>query len=215
MKNFIFGFVTGGALIGVPVYFITKRRTEIQAQLHIQEMRKEYERKYSPKSVAIQKEEPSKIVEKYEKEVLRYSDRGEAIKADPAEYESPSDDAPEEYYDDDDIDQAAARKESEEAYNYDKMHRNKGHKLISEDEYGQAPGFDSKEVSYYVNDDTYVYDDSDEVIDDPTLPFGPLIRATKWDADDGNTDDICIRNFALSTDYKITKNFCAYELEQN
>lgn len=217
MKNFIFGFICGGAIVGVSTYFITKKREETKAQLHIEKMRKEYKEKYSPKAVAIKKDDPSEIVKEYEKETTRYSDRGEAIKTspkennvDPAELEVPSEDAPDEYYED--SEEAAIKKEALEAHEYDKKHRNKGCRLISEDDFGQAPGFDRKEISYYVDDDTYVHDESDEVIDDPAMVFGGVIKSTRWDSDDEQTDDICIRNFALGTDYKISKNFCAYEI---
>lgn len=213
MKNFILGFVIGGALSGVSTYFVTKTICEKKAQLHIENMRKEYKEKYSPKNSSIQKEDPSTIVEKYDELTKIYSERGDLVKEDPAEKESPSDDAPDEYYDDDDIDQARENASAKEAYDYDKLHRTKGQRLISQDDYGQAPGFESKEVSYYVDDDTYVYDDSDEIIDDPTFVFGSTIRNIKWDQDDSQTDDICIRNFNLGTDYKVNKNFCAYEMQ--
>ena len=201
MKHFIFGFIIGGALSGVSTYFITKNLTEKKAQLHIQNMRKEYKKMYEPKKAAVQKDDPSEIVKNYEEKAQLYSED-----VDPAEVESPEDDAPDEYYGEETVEM------DNDAYNYDKLHRNKGVRLISEDDFGQAPGFDSHEVSYYTDDDTYVYDENDQVIDDPSQLFGSVIRGMKWDEDDKNTDDICIRNFAISTDFRITKNFAAYEM---
>lgn len=217
-RDFFVGLVIGVGAGAAGSYFITKDICERREQLHIQEMKKTYIEKYAPKNIAVQKDDPAKIVESYETKAKLYSERGELISVDPAETEHPSDDdedsdAPDEYYDDDYSEEVRQMKEAEKAYQYDKRHRNQQTGIISSEDYETGvPGFESKEVSYYVDDDTYVYDDSDEVVEDPIFTFGRGIKNLRWDADDSQTDDIYIRNFNINTDFKIVKNFCAYEL---
>lgn len=219
-KSFIAGIAVGGLIFGVGTFFVTKHVLEEQKQNDIQAMRKHYKEKYAPKNVAVQKEDPADIVEhinkvEKEKEINEYHEI--TGRYDPAETISPSEDdeedAPEEYYDDDKIDELMANQEAKEAMEYDKKFRNHEPVIISEEDYETGvPGYDSKEVSYYVDDDTYVYDDSDEIIDNPLYTFGRSIKNLKWDEDNLQLDDIFIRNFNISTDFRIAKQFCSFEM---
>lgn len=218
VKSFIAGIAIGGLIFGTGTFFITKNICDKKNQEKIQTMRKQYKEKYAPKNIAVIKEDPSEIAERYsdeekeeyKKSVLRY-DPAETVN--PSEDDDDEDDAPEEYYDDDKIDELMANQEAIEAMEYDKKFRNHEPTIISEEDFETGvPGFDNKEVSYYVDDDTYVYDDSDEVVDDPLYLFGRVIKNQKWDVDDDQTSEICIRNFNISTNFRITKNFCKYEI---
>lgn len=211
MRNFAIGLVIGLGAGATGSYFITKDICERNEQLHIQEMRKMYEEKYKPKNVSVQKDDPADIVKGYNEAQELYS--GKSDNVDPAEAEVPSEDSPDEYYENEDLKEKKYREEVEKAHEYDKKHRNNVPKIISEEDFSTGvPGFESKEVSYYTDDDTYVYDDSDEVVEDPAFCFGNVIKNLHWDSDDSQTDDIHIRNFNLNCDYKIVKNFCPYEL---
>ena len=220
IKSVIFGFAVGGCVSGVATYFITKKKieknAEVKANQHAEEvilqMREYYEEQYTIQKAEVLKDkaDPSEIVRGYAEEERkeqiqqysniagRYSSGREFV--DPAETESPSEDAPDEYYE-----EADAVAQGMLADVYDKLNHGKPPEVISEEEFGQAPGFDHKECIYYVEDLTFC-NDEEEIIDDELRVFGPAIE--EWKDNHDLKEPIIIRNYDYSCDYKIEKYYC-------
>lgn len=216
-KSFIFGFVVGGALSGVSVYLFAKKKFEKEkkeivdtCEDTIVKIRQYYSEKV-PEKAAIIKEEPSEIVGRYEDLARTYDTRseevvGDKIIGDPAEFERPEDDAPEEYYEEGpDPEEARAESYGREADRFDKENRGRSPERIIADDFGNAPGFESKEYTYYVEDNTYC-DEFENILDDEMGLFGTAVGG--WDTDNEDDDPIYIRNYALNCDFKIDKMFC-------
>lgn len=226
MKHFIFGFATGSILTGGITYILLKRKhnkeiseMRLSEEKRYKEMEEYYIDKYSVKNAAVIKEDPSEIVKRYsndEKET--YNQIASTYSApenyvDPAETEHPSEDsvpdAPDEYYEDEAADdedpERRAIAEGMMADVYNKMNHSRAPEIISEEAYGNAPGFSYEECVYYVEDRTFC--DSDEnIIDDEGRAFGTCV--TEWKDNHDLTDDIYIRNYGRGVDYRIEKMFC-------
>lgn len=116
-------------------------------------------------------------------------------------------DAPEEYYEElsDEEKERRAVAEGMLADVYDKMNRDKAPEIISSDEYGAAPGFDTEECTYYVEDLTFC-DEGELIIDNEIRMFGTCVD--EWKENHEMVDPIFIRNYGMNTDYKIDKMFC-------
>lgn len=222
MKSFIFGAIVGGALSGVSVYFFTKKKMTDECEETVCRMREYYIEKYTVQKAEImeEKKDPAEIVKEYKENVEKYNDisgkyRSEAVRdsVDPAEKERPSEDAPDEYYESGDgivgPDPAETKGaiEGMAADAYSKANHDRAPEVISEEEFGNAPGFEEKEYTYYVPDLTFC--DEDDVVvpvgDDDRL-FGTCV--TDWKENNEIGDDICIRNFQYEVDIKIEKRFC-------
>lgn len=201
----------------------------------ILQMRQYYEEQYEIKKAAVIKEEekddPSEIVKQYSeyKEIAenlyshanmdkpwtdtlnkdiaavkqKYAEREEML----AEMEHPEDDAPDEYYEEvgPDPEETKGVIDGIMADHYDRMNRGKVPEIISEEEFGQAPGFDAEECVYYVEDLTFC-DEEENILDNELQMFGPAVE--EWKDNHEMTDPICIRNYDLNCDYRIEKMFC-------
>lgn len=219
MKQFIFGVFVGGGIAGLTSYFIYKKKLneakrEIRTECEdtICKMREYYIEKYTVQKAAVieedKKAEPEEIVKGYE--TAEYKEKVEPYhrNIDPAEMESPSEDAPEEYYEErsgighDDI---KGIREGILANNYADDRRNTPPELISADEFGQAPGYDAEEWTYYVDDLTYC-DEDDYMVDNPYMNFGNCLD--DWERNNEMTEEIYVRNHQLACDYKVDKMFC-------
>lgn len=73
---------------------------------------------------------------------------------------------------------------------------------IQYDEYGSKPGYDFKEIYYYVGDGVVV-DDEEQFIENPDFILGNVLHDTGFDGD--NTRNIYIRNENISTDFEVMK----------
>lgn len=212
-KSFIFGFIAGGALSGVSVYFIMKKKNEKkidearkECEDLIVQMKEHYIEEFSPKKAAVVKEEPEEIVKRYHTEASRYVREDPVQAIDPAELERPADDAPEEYYEGD-PNEAKHFAEGLAADRYDKAMRDKPPAIIPKEEYGQAPGFEGTFAIYYVDDKTFCGDDDVVIsVDDEVRFFGTCLD--DWKNNDDMTNDIYIRNYQYNCDYEIEKRFC-------
>lgn len=220
MKNFIFGFLIGGVVSGTATYFICKKKFDKDkkeivdaCEDTIVKIRKYYSEQV-PEKAAVVKEEPSEVVKKYHdiSSVYRVGDvvKGEPIlvKVDPAELERPTDDAPDEYYEDEvgaDPEDVMAESYGREAERFDKENRHREPERILPDEFGNAPGFDAEEITYYVDDDTYCNED-EMIIQDEVSLFGTVVNG--WDTNHEDTNSIYIRNYQYNVDFKIDKMFC-------
>lgn len=231
MKKFIFGFILGGCVSGAATYFIMKKKSQKEIDAARQQcedivamMRVEYANKYSiQKAEILDKEDPEEIVKKYHDEAAPYDRRSDVVTgdkiisgADPAELESPSEDAPDEYYEDDDygdkditVEEPAELdgiKEGLAAAEYDNKYRKRAPERITREQYDNgAPGYEQHECSYYVEDCVFT-DDSELVINNEEDLFGTAVDG--WDDNDDDTDPIFIRNYMYQCDYMIEKMFC-------
>lgn len=211
MKDYTFGLITGlviGGCGGAAIsYFVTKKRTKEKVEKEVRcecedlivDMRKYYEEKFAPRTTAVVKEDPTEIVKKYHDIASGYSDKDEYY--DPADKESPSED------DEEGLDPEEIKAEMEviKAYKYDEENRHRGPQRITPEEFGDAPGYEAKEITYYVEDSTYC-DEFEEVIDDEVYLFGTAIDG--WDTNHEDTDSLYIRNYQIQVDFKIDKMFC-------
>ena len=213
-KSFIFGVVVGGVLCGTVGYFAGKFIAERNKEAEIEEREKAawdyFREKYGVKSIVGEKEDPSEIVKKIEKdEYERQANVYNTVtQVDPAEIEHPSEeDAPDEYYDEDSMNMAVANAESVQAIAYDKMHGSNPPTIISDIEYGGTPGYDTAEVTYYTETGVYVDEQSGFILEDFDRNFGNCIESIGWDRDPDQIQPIYIRNFNYQTDYCISKVF--------
>ena len=227
IKSFIFGVVVGGCASGVATYFITKKKVEHDATVTankkaeevILQMRNYYEEKYTIQKAEVlkDKEDPSEIVKKYSAEDIQeyhgFAERYSGGAVDPAETERPSEDdndAPDEYYEESaepgpDPEEVDAVAQGMLADVYEKLNHGKPPEIISEEEFGQAPGFDHKECIYYVEDLTFC-NDEEEIIDDEIRAFGPDVE--EWARNSDIKDPFIVRNYDYSCDYRIEKYYC-------
>lgn len=212
MKNFIFGFVVGGALSGVSVYLFAKKKFEKEKKEIVDTCEdtivkiRQYYSEQVPEKAAIIKEDPSEIVKEYYRVGSFVEGDKIIVKEDPAELERPQDDAPEEYYEEGpDPEDTWAESYGRAADKFDKENRGRSPERIIADDFGNAPGFDYKEYTYYVEDNTYC-DEFENILDDEISLFGTAIDG--WDTNNEDDDPIYIRNYALNCDFKIDKMFC-------
>lgn len=84
---------------------------------------------------------------------------------------------------------------------------NKMPEVISEEEYGSNPVYESVEWTLYLGDGV-VANDNDEMIDDPDYFVGDLINSTEFEYREEPT--ICVRNYELGMDIMITKATSRY-----
>lgn len=219
IKNFIFGAIVGGALSGVSVYLITKKKMQDECEETVCRMREYYIEKYAVQKAEImeEKKDPSEIVKEYKENIEKYNDISSKYRSkivDPAEKERPTDDAPEEYYENDgdgivgpDPAETKGVIEGMAADAYSKANHDRAPEVISENEFGTAPGFGEAEYTYYVEDLTFC-DENDMVIDvgDENRLFGSCL--TDWKNNDNIGEDICVRNYQYEMDLRIEKRFC-------
>lgn len=222
MKNFIFGFIAGSAVSGAAVYFIMKKKFDKEKEEIVDTCEdtivkiRQYYSEQVPKKADVIKEEPSEIVKKYHDISETYNTQSNEVVTDkiitkeysddPADYESPiEDDEDTEYEEGMDPEDMNAEAFGREAAKFDKENGHRPPERIVPDDFGNAPGFEAKEYTYYVEDDTYC-DDYENLIDDEVFLFGTAIDT--WSANDSDTDPIYIRNYAIGVDFKIDKMFC-------
>lgn len=219
MRKFIFGFILGGAVGGLGGYFLTKRYLEGKYKSKYEEeavkARNYYMDYFSPKKVAVVKEDPEEIVKRYseeEKEKIKYEEIAKEyartyVGVDPAELEGPSEDdiSEEDYAEEMSNTEKRHMVEGVSAAVYDERNRRRAPERIRPEEFGQAPGYESKEYTYYTLDRTFC-DEYEELIDDEVALFGADIF--DWTNYEDDEDFIYIRNYMLGCDYKIEKLHC-------
>ena len=210
MKKFIFGLIIGCGIGSATTYLLTKRYLEEKYKSKYEEdaveARNYYMDYFSPKKAGIVKEDPGEIVKRYsneEEEREKYEEITRMYAGiDPAELEGPEDDIPDEEMSDT---EKRNMFEGVSAAVYDDRNRRKAPERIRPEEFGDAPGYESKEYTYYTLDRVFC-DEFEEIIDDEVALFGAdIIDWTNYEDDE---DFIYIRNYMLSCDYKIEKLHC-------
>lgn len=211
-KSFMLGVVIGGVVFSSISYYITREVYKKKKEEEVGSARKELFERYSVQKATEVKEDPEEIVRRYHKEASAYSEPF----VDPAETENPKDDdeedAPSEYYEygEEIPGETRAYIEGLKAATYDMQNGKKEAEIIFEDDFGNAPGFDTAGISYYVPDGVYVFDSDETIVDDEQYLFGTCISKTKWDIDISQGEDLLIRNYQQQTDYRITKMNCEW-----
>lgn len=199
MKQFIFGFVVGGAVVGGITYFVTKSRIEQSCKSEIAEMRERYFENASAKKAAVIKEmekpEPEVIVNGYATDEKEVYDR--------AELEGPEDDAPEEYYEDE-PERIEAMNDDLENIEYDRNNHNKDPEIIVEPVVG-THGFETSYLTYYMEDKVLI-DSQEQIVDDPRSLLGTCLEDSGFLENSDTSNELFVRNYRLGTDYCVAKD---------
>ena len=209
MKGFIFGLITGLSVGGAIGYFVTKRLDEdyINEEMHkLKEYYKDKEKtaikaagetveKAKEVIVEPKKKIPDKPYPKEYKNLVRSYAADDGIDRDKLK-EDRTEDAPEEYYEEDPAESEHPKEDRPEF------------ELIDIDELGELTGYDESCVMYYTEDNTYAYEDNEEMIEDPRYLFGDVID--NWADNDEEKDNIFVRNNRISTDFEVCKVFGSY-----
>lgn len=138
--------------------------------------------------------------------------------ADPADLEHPEEDYEEDNASDDDFDkneEDVIEDPEEENFKNDILDANyyakerRPPKMISSEafEYDGRGIYDKEDLYYYVYDDTLATED-EEIVADADYLIGDALD--KYGFRTSDEDEIYVRNFSMTTDYRITKMFASY-----
>ena len=189
-------FAAGLGIGAAGTFFLVKKHYEKVADEEIEAMREHYIHKSEERVEEEPVEAPTRP-QKPSLEELRKRYVSEDEESTEAYFEHPedSDEDEEDYadgYSKEELDSIGV--DQQEDY---ERRKKLAPQLISVDEFGELPNFDTAELLYYEEDDRLT-DEDDNDIEDPIALLGTA-------TDHIDEEDVFVRNFRLATDYHIHK----------
>ena len=194
MKKFIFGFLVGGFVFGIPSYFITKKLVEDRCQQEVNELKAYYKNKYE------------KETGKEEEEAIKNHTKKVPDKPIPPEYKElisgyrPEDpkDAPDEYYEEDPADLESPPEDRPLV------------EIISQEEYDDIDHRYEKSCLIWYTEDEQLATEEGEMIDNEKYLLEDALDVDGWRRNDDMKENLYVRNDKISEMFEVAKCFGSY-----